>query len=79
MVRESPPDQIPWWCEMPYMATMASLVPACMIMFQIWQVMDCVNGAANIQALHSMLYIVFVLFLVVVVEVALIYNYIVLS
>ena len=34
--------------------------------------MDCVNGAANIHALHGMLYIVFALFLVVVIEVALI-------
>jgi len=50
-----------------------------MIMMQVWQVMDCVNGSANIHALHGMLYIVFALFLFVVIEVALIYNYIVLS
>ena len=38
--------------------------------------MDVVNGAANIYVLHGMLYIIFLLFLVVLIEVAVIVTYV---
>ena len=37
------------------------------------------NGASNIQVMHGMFYVVFAMFLLVVIEVALITNYMVLS
>ena len=56
-------ESVPWYCEMPYMSSAASFLPALMIMLQLWQLMDCVNGAANIHALHGMLYVILILFL----------------
>lgn len=76
--RKDDQDTFPWYCEMPYMSAGASFLPSLMIMMQLWQLMDSVNGTANIHALHGMLYVIFVLFLIVVVEAALIYNYLIL-
>lgn len=79
MPRDEKKSDLPYWAEIPGMAIFTAFAPTLVGMMQIWQLMDCVNGPANIHALHSMMYIIFVLFLVVVVEVALINNYITLS
>ena len=67
---------MPYWCEIPAHAFIAGFMPSFVIMFQLWDLMRNVNGPANIHVLHGMLYIIFALFLVVVIEVALINNYI---
>jgi len=79
MPRETSSTDMPYYCMIPGMAFVVGFIPTMVSMMQIWQLMQSVNGPANIHALHGMLYIIFVLFLIVVVEVALINNYMTLS
>ena len=72
-------NDLPYHLQIPGTALIGGFAPTLVVMLQLWQLMDFVNGPANIHSLHVMLYIIFVLFLVVVVEVALINNYMVLS
>ena len=73
MVRDEEGDgtECPDWCEIPMIGIMAAFLPTMVLMLQLWQIMGNVNGAANIHAMHSMFYVVFVLFLIVVIESAL--------
>lgn len=79
MPREGSKSEVPTYCELPTTAFVAGFIPSMVSMMQIWQLMQSVNGPANIHVMHGMLYIIFVLFLIVVVEVALINNYMTLS
>ena len=82
MRRETDADResgIRSWLRISVISPIASLVPMLMAFIQIWQVLDSVNGPANITYLHWMFYIVFALFIIVVIEMGLIINFIVLS
>lgn len=72
-------DRAPYWCEIPGFGLIAAFLPTCVLMLQLWQIMEVVNGAANMYALHGMLYVVFICFIIVVIEVSIIYTYVTLS
>ena len=76
MVREvEDGTECPGWVEIPMIGIMAAFLPTMVLMLQLWQIMGNVNGPANIHAMHSMFYVVFALFLIVVIESALLLNY----
>ena len=64
---------------MPFTSMITALFPTLAMVLQLVQVLNSVNGRANIHALHGMLYITFALFLVIVAETAIIHNYATLS
>ena len=77
--QEEKKSEMPYWCEIPGTAFIAGFPPSMVVMYQLWDLMKNVNGPANIHALHGMLYVIFALFLIVVVQVALINNYVTLT
>lgn len=76
-VPRTPPEGLPWFLNLSLMSVVSGCVPVFVIGFEIYQILYCIRGTAYIYLIYWSFYFGFIVFAVVIAELAVMQTYLV--